>query len=46
MGPSPVSFAFIQDVLLAQSPAQPADPYAFLRIMGPMIVIMRCFISC
>ena len=33
----------IQDVLFAQAPAQPADPYAFLRIMGPMIVIMVLF---
>jgi preprotein translocase subunit YajC len=39
-----VLLAFIQDVLFAQAPAQPVeDPYAFLRIMGPMIVIMVLF---
>jgi preprotein translocase subunit YajC len=39
-----VSLALIHYVLLAQAPAQPAeDPYAFLRIMGPMIVIMVLF---
>jgi preprotein translocase subunit YajC len=38
-----VSLALIQIVLFAQAPAQPEDPYALLRIMGPMIVIMVLF---
>jgi preprotein translocase subunit YajC len=39
-----VMHAFFQTLLLAQDPAQPAeDPYAIVRLMGPMLVIMVLF---
>jgi preprotein translocase subunit YajC len=39
-----VMTALVQDVLLGQAPAQPVDdPYAFIRFMGPLVVIMVLF---
>jgi preprotein translocase subunit YajC len=39
-----VLIAIIQNVLIAQAPAQPADdPYQFIRIVGPMVAIMFLF---
>jgi preprotein translocase subunit YajC len=39
-----VTISLVQDLLLGQAPAQPAeDPYAFIRVVGPMFVIMVLF---